>query len=146
MGNIRSGRRGDGQRGGLLPGVQRVPVFAAGTARPPVAGQGVDRSGGIPIDRSASHGMVDTMINQYKSMDKFILAIAPEGTRKKVEKWKSGFYRIAMGADVPILMACFDYENKIISFGPLIYPSGNLSADIEEMQLVFENIRGKKSQ
>ena len=95
--------------------------------------------GGIPIDRSASHGMVDTMINQYKSMDKFILAIAPEGTRKKVEKWKSGFYRIAMGADVPILMACFDYENKIISFGPLIYPSGNLSADIEEMQLVFEN-------
>lgn len=102
--------------------------------------------GGIPIDRSSSHGVVDTMINQYKSMDEFILAIAPEGTRKKVEKWKSGFYRIATGADVPILMACFDYKNKIISFGPLIYPSGNLNADIEDMKLVFENIRGKKSQ
>ncbi len=102
--------------------------------------------GGIPIDRSSSHGVVDTMINQYKSMDKFILAIAPEGTRKKVEKWKSGFYRIATGADVPILMACFDYKNKIISFGPLIYPSGNLNADIEDMQLFFEKIRGKKSQ
>ncbi len=102
--------------------------------------------GGIPIDRSSSHGVVDTMINQYKSMDEFILAIAPEGTRKKVEKWKSGFYRIATGADVPILMACFDYKNKIISFGPLIYPSGNLNADIEDMQLFFENIRGKKSQ
>ena len=102
--------------------------------------------GGIPIDRSSSHGMVDTMINQYKSMDKFILAIAPEGTRKKVEKWKSGFYRIATGADVPILMACFDYKNKSINFAPLIYPSGNLNADIEDMQLFFENIRGKKSQ
>jgi 1-acyl-sn-glycerol-3-phosphate acyltransferase len=102
--------------------------------------------GGIPIDRSSSHGMVDTMINVYKSMDEFILAIAPEGTRKKVAKWKSGFYRIATGADVPILMACFDYKNKIISFGPLIYPSGNLNADIEDMKLVFENIRGKKSQ
>jgi len=102
--------------------------------------------GGIPIDRSSSHGVVDTMINQYKSRDEFILAIAPEGTRKKVERWKTGFYRIATGADVPILMACFDYKNKIISFGPLIYPSGNLNADIEDMQLFFENIRGKKSQ
>ena len=101
--------------------------------------------GGIPIDRSSSHGVVDTMINQYKSRDEFILAIAPEGTRKKVERWKTGFYRIATGADVPILMACFDYKNKIISFGPLIYPSGNLNADIEDMQLLFENIREKKS-
>ena len=57
-----------------------------------------------------------TMINQYKSKDKFILAIAPEGTRKKVEQWKSGFYRIATGADVSILMACFDYKNKIVSY------------------------------
>jgi len=102
--------------------------------------------GGIPIDRSSSHGMVDTMINQYKSMDEFILAIAPEGTRKKVKKWKSGFYRIATGADVPILMVCFDYNNKIIRFGPLIYPSGNLNTDIEAMQLLFENLRGKKAQ
>jgi len=102
--------------------------------------------GGIPIDRSSSHGVVVTMINQYKSRDEFILAIAPEGTRKKVERWKTGFYRIATGADVPILMACFDYKNKIISFGPLIYPSGNLNADIEDMQLFFENIRRKKSQ
>lgn len=102
--------------------------------------------GGIPIDRSSSHGVVDTMINQFKRMDKFILALAPEGTRKKVAKWKSGFYHIATGADVPILMACIDYKNKMISFGPLIYPSGNLNADIEVMQLVFENIRGKKPQ
>jgi 1-acyl-sn-glycerol-3-phosphate acyltransferase len=101
--------------------------------------------GGIPIDRSSSHGVVDTMINQYKNLDGFILAIAPEGTRKKVGKWKSGFYHIATGAGVPILMACFDYQNKIISFGPLITPSGNLNADIEAMQLIFENIRAKRS-
>ncbi len=102
--------------------------------------------GGIPIDRSSSHGMVDMMINHYKSMDKFVLAIAPEGTRKKVGKWKSGFYRIATGADVPILMASFDYKNKVINFGPLIYPSGDLNADIEKMQVIFRKIRGKKSQ
>ena len=102
--------------------------------------------GGIPIDRSSSHGMVDTMINQYKNIDKLILAIAPEGTRKKVARWKSGFYHIATGADVPILMACFDYKNKVISFGPLIYPAGDFDADMEKMQSVFEKIRGKKSQ
>jgi 1-acyl-sn-glycerol-3-phosphate acyltransferase len=102
--------------------------------------------GGIPIDRSSPHGVVDTMINHYKSMDKFILAIAPEGTRKKVEKWKLGFYHIATGADVPILVTCFDYKNKSISFAPLIYPSGNLNADIDDMQLIFEKIRGKKYQ
>ena len=102
--------------------------------------------GGIPIDRSSSHGVVDTMINQFKSMDKLILALAPEGTRKKVEKWKTGFYHIATGADVPILMAGIDYKNKNITFGPLVYPSGNLNADVEGMQLFFKNIRGKKSQ
>ncbi len=102
--------------------------------------------GGIPIDRNSSHGMVETMIAQYKSRDKFILALAPEGTRKKVKKWKSGFYSIAAGANVPILMACFDYKDKLISFAPLIYPSGNLNTDMKEMQLFFENIRGKISQ
>ena len=102
--------------------------------------------GGIPIDRNSSHGMVDTLVNQIKSMDKFILAIAPEGTRKKVVKWKSGFYRIAQGADVPILMVRLDYENKMIRFGPLLYPSGDINTDMDDMQRIFNNIRGKRAQ
>jgi len=101
--------------------------------------------GGIPIDRDSSYGMVNTMIDHFKGTDKFILALAPEGTRKKVDQWKSGFYHIATGAGVPILLAGFDYEHKAIRLGPLIYPSGDVDGDMLKMQLVFERIRGKKS-
>jgi 1-acyl-sn-glycerol-3-phosphate acyltransferase len=102
--------------------------------------------GGIPIERSASSGIVDTMINQFNKSKQFILALAPEGTRSKVDQWKTGFYHIANGAGVPILMVCFDYKDKVISFGPLIYPCGDAEVDIKKMQTVFSKIQGKKNQ
>lgn len=102
--------------------------------------------GGIPIDRRSSYGMVNTMIDHFRRKDNFILAIAPEGTRRKVDQWKTGFYHIAAGAGVPILPAGFDYRQKMIHLGPLMYPSGNIDRDISKMRSVFEKISGKKSQ
>ncbi len=100
--------------------------------------------GGIPIERSASSGVVNTMIDRFNNSNQFILALAPEGTRSKVDKWRTGFYHIANSAGVPILMVCFDYKHKVISFGPLLYPSGDVESDINKMRNVFSNIQGKK--
>lgn len=99
--------------------------------------------GGIPIDRHSSYRMVDMMIDQFNSEDQFILAITPEGTRKHVDRWRTGFYHIASGADVPILMAGLDYKHRTVRFGPLIHPSGDIDGDMRQMQAVFNNLRGK---
>lgn len=101
--------------------------------------------GGIPIERSASSGVVDSMVNRFKTSEKFVLALAPEGTRSKVDQWKTGFYHIAMGAHVPIFMVSLDYKDKAIILGPLFDPTGNVEADIEKMQAVFSQVQAKKT-
>ena len=68
--------------------------------------------GGIPVDRSKNTNLVDEVVNLFDQNEIQILAIAPEGTRKKVKKWKSGFYYIALNANLPILMVSFDYIKK----------------------------------
>jgi 1-acyl-sn-glycerol-3-phosphate acyltransferase len=90
--------------------------------------------GGIPIDRSAAHGVVDEMRRQFEAHERFWLAIAPEGTRKKVHKWKSGFWHIARAAGVPILPVYFHYPEKTVGFGPLLYPGDDLEADMTKIR------------
>src|SRR5690606_509616 len=96
--------------------------------------------GGIPVDRDAPRGLVQQVIDQFKARDQFVLVITPEGTRKKVARWKSGFYRIAVAADVPIVLGYADYPKRIIGFGPAIYPSGNLEADMEKILAFYAMI------
>jgi 1-acyl-sn-glycerol-3-phosphate acyltransferase len=90
--------------------------------------------GGIPIDRSAAHGVVGEMRRQFDARERFWLAIAPEGTRKKVQKWKNGFWRIAREAGVPILPVYFHYPEKTIGFGPLLYPGDDLEGDMAKIR------------
>jgi 1-acyl-sn-glycerol-3-phosphate acyltransferase len=90
--------------------------------------------GGIPIDRSAAHGVVDEMRRQFETHERFWLAIAPEGTRKKVHKWKSGFWHIARAAGVPILPVYFHYPERTVGFGPLLYPGDDLEADMAKIR------------
>lgn len=99
--------------------------------------------GGIPIDRRATHGVVGENIEAFKRRDKLILCITPEGTRSLVKKWKSGFYQIALGANVPILLAGFDYKNKVIDLGPMVKPSGNYEKDLERIKTHYATIQGK---
>jgi 1-acyl-sn-glycerol-3-phosphate acyltransferase len=99
--------------------------------------------GGMPIDRKAAHGVVGEMAREFAAHERFWLAIAPEGTRKKVHKWKSGFWHIARAAKVPILPIYFHYPEKIIGFGPLIYPTADGDADMARIREFYKPWQGK---
>ncbi len=99
--------------------------------------------GGIPIDRSCSNNIVNQSIEQFTLRDRLALVLAPSGTRTKVNHWKTGFYHIAVGANVPIVLGFLDYKRKIGGFGPLIHPTGNLEADMERIRAFYKNITGK---
>ena len=88
--------------------------------------------GGISVDRSASHGLVPQVIGRFEQQEQFILALSPEGSRKKVVPWRTGFYRIATGAGVPVLLASIDPQRKLIRIGPCFEPSGDYDADMDE--------------
>ncbi len=86
--------------------------------------------GGIPINRKRAHDVVPQCIQHLRASDRMVITITIEGTRKRVKYWKAGFYHIAQGADVPIVTISMDYENKIITFGPVIKPTGDIHADM----------------
>ena len=89
--------------------------------------------GGIPVDRSRKSSLVDQMINIAKSSKKFHLAITPEGTRKANPNWKKGFYYIAQGAGLPIILVAIE----------VIHPSGDIEKDMREIKLYYKDFKGK---
>lgn len=99
--------------------------------------------GGVPVDRRAPQGTVGSMVETFRRRDKLILVILPEGTRRPVQRWKTGFYYIAAGADVPIVLIKLDYGRKILRFGPTVRPTGNVAADIRAWQAEYWDVRGK---
>ncbi|MDR3387120.1 MAG: lysophospholipid acyltransferase family protein [Rudaea sp.] len=99
--------------------------------------------GGIPVDRKAAHGVVGQMRRQFEAHEHFWLAIAPEGTRKKVHKWKSGFWHIAHDAGVPILPVYFHYPERIIGLGPLIHPGDDGAADMARIREFYKPWQGR---
>lgn len=96
--------------------------------------------GGVPIDRRAPRGAVQQMIQAFHEHERQILVVAPEGTRGKTDRWKTGFYYIAQGADVPMVLAYIDYARKVVGIGPVIHPSGDQAAD---MRLIHEFYKDK---
>ncbi|MDR1652296.1 MAG: lysophospholipid acyltransferase family protein [Prevotellaceae bacterium] len=94
--------------------------------------------GGVPVDRSRNTSTVEQMIAEFKRRPAFHLAITPEGTRKRVKKWKMGFYNIALAAKAPIQLAYIDYKKKEIGITKIIVPSGNVQADMNEIYKYFE--------
>ncbi len=101
--------------------------------------------GGIPVDRRASHGVVGDCIRAFEATPSLLLALAPEGTRKGVSQWKSGFYQIAAGAGVPILPVAFDFRDHVIHLLPLFRPSGSLETDLPLIQALFTQVHGLKT-
>ncbi len=99
--------------------------------------------GGTPIDRSKSNNKVDAIINIFNSHENFILAMSPEGTRKKITKWKTGFYYIAKGANVPIVMITFDFENKQVKISEPYYLTGNMEEDFNFIYDFYRGVKGK---
>lgn len=93
--------------------------------------------GALPIDRKGSIRMVDYIIEQFKQDKDFIFSISPEGTRGYVEKWKTGFYHIAINAKVPLVLGRLDYKKKVLEFSNVFYPSGDFSKDFVEIVRYF---------
>jgi 1-acyl-sn-glycerol-3-phosphate acyltransferase len=101
--------------------------------------------GGIPVDRSQpGSGVVEEMADRFTSEEKLLLALSPEGTRRSVERWKTGFHRIAKAAGVPIFAVALDYGPRLIRFGPLLTPTEDLDADVTVFQEFFAGATGKK--
>jgi 1-acyl-sn-glycerol-3-phosphate acyltransferase len=98
----------------------------------------------IPIDRKAATNIVDQMVERFASADKLWLGIAPEGTRKKVEHWKSGFLRIARAAQVPIQPVFIDYPTKTFTLGPLVHTTDDPDADMARIRAMFVGYHGKR--
>ena len=87
---------------------------------------------------------MDTVIAVFNSRDQFVLALSPEGTRKKVKKWKTGFYYIAKGANVPIVMATLDFGQKKVKISKPHYITSDIDKDFDTFHAFFEGVRGKK--
>lgn len=103
-------------------------------------------TGGLPIDRRAARGSVEEAVAAFKSRDKLVLGITPEGTRARVERWKTGFYHIAVAADVPIVPLAFDYEHKTIRIGQPLMPTGDKETEMAELRSFYADIKGKHPQ
>lgn len=99
--------------------------------------------GGVPIDRKAANGMVGQTIEAVQTRAKIVLAIAPEGTRSKVARWRTGFYHIAHGANIPIVPVLVDYGRKVLTITEPFFPTGDVDADLPLLQSRYQGISGK---
>lgn len=102
------------------------------------------RLGGIPVNRRSSNGFVQQMISAFSQHDELVIAIAPEGTRSLTDSWKTGFYYIARGAEVPIALGFIDSSRKEVGFGATLMPSGDLEADFEVIRQFYSEKVGLK--
>jgi 1-acyl-sn-glycerol-3-phosphate acyltransferase len=95
--------------------------------------------GGEPVDRNAPVGAVEHAIARFQAEPQWVMGLSPEGTRKRTEEWKSGFYRIAVGAGVPILPVALDYQRRVVSVGTLSWPTGDADGDIATLRAPFHS-------
>ncbi len=98
--------------------------------------------GGVPIDRKKGKNVMEQMVNYFDCNEKFILAITPEGTRARNPNWKSGFYRIAVAANVPIYMCFIDFKKKEVGFIGEFKPTDNLKKDIKAIKYLYKDMEG----
>ncbi len=99
--------------------------------------------GGAPVERKNNENQVEAIARLFAEKEVFRMTIAPEGTRKKVEEWRTGFYYIAKAANVPIIMFTLDFENKENKFSKPFYPTDDKEADFKFMHKYFEGVKGK---
>jgi len=100
--------------------------------------------GGAPIERNKSSNKVQAIVDIFNAKEEFILAMSPEGTRQKVKKWKTGFYYIAKGANVPIVMITLDFQNKQIKISEPYTLTNNIEADFKYFHSYFDGVVGKR--
>lgn len=99
--------------------------------------------GGYPVDRSRRRSLVEAAVELFREQEDFVITITPEGTRRKVDKLKTGFYHIALGAGIPILMVRFDYGRREVVFAEPFFPSGEKNRDFKRIIDFFKVARGR---
>jgi 1-acyl-sn-glycerol-3-phosphate acyltransferase len=99
--------------------------------------------GGTPVRRGQGLNYIRQMADLFERSDSLVLALAPEGTRSKTDHWKTGFHYIARAANVPIVMACLDFENKKVAIGEVLYPQDDIQADFRVIRQYYAGITGK---
>ena len=99
--------------------------------------------GGRPVDRAASHDVVKEMVAEFARADRLILGLAPEGTRKRVERWRTGFYHIAHGAGVPIVPVALNFGERAVQIRAPFITTGDVDKDIAALQQQFVGVRGR---
>lgn len=99
--------------------------------------------GGIATERESAHGAVEQMTEQMRRAERMWIMLAPEGTRRKVAKWRTGFWHIAHNAQVPIIPAYIDYPSKTFGFGPPMATTGDIQADFQKLMAFYAPYRGK---
>ena len=121
----------------------RVSWFGKHTLFAPPWGWFMRGLGGIPVDRRAPQLLVGQMAEKFRSSDELILGLAPEGTRRKAEFWKSGFYHIASESGVPIGLGYLDYARRHCGLGMFVTPSGDVGRDMNQIRDFYRGVRGK---
>jgi 1-acyl-sn-glycerol-3-phosphate acyltransferase len=106
-------------------------------------GRLLKRLGGVPIDRSRAGGVVANAVEKLRNEPSLALVVPPEGTRGRSDLWKSGFYRIAHGANVPVVMSYLDYGKKVGGFGPQWIPTGDVKKDMDHVRDFYAGMTGK---
>jgi 1-acyl-sn-glycerol-3-phosphate acyltransferase len=109
----------------------------------PILKQILLKLGGIPVDRSRNNNIVNQVSAMFGKYDTLNIVIAPEGTRKCVNKWKKGFYYIALKANVPIVLGFLDFKKKELGFGPILHPTGNYEEDWKIMEDFYRGFTAK---
>ena len=99
--------------------------------------------GGTPVNRSESTNKVQAIVNVFNEKENFVLALSPEGTRKRIDEWKTGFYYIAKGANVPIVMATLDFGNKKVLIAEPYYLTDNMENDFNHFYEFYKGVKGK---
>lgn len=127
----------------LALGIDATWIGKQSIFRWPVRGL-LTRLGGVPIDRTSPHGTVGQLVAHFTSRKQMVLAIAPEGTRKRVEHWRSGYWHVAHDARVPIVPVGVDYGLKTIFIGPALVTSDSLDDDERKLRKYFAGIRAKR--
>ncbi len=103
-------------------------------------GVALRRQGAIGVNRKGAHNLVDKMVEEMKTRDELALFIPPEGTRRRAEHWKSGFYHIALGANVSVIPAYLDYAKKRGGFGPPVQLTGDVREDMDKIRAYYKEI------
>ncbi len=124
---------------------ERIPIRLMGKDtlfRGPI-GVFMRSMGAIPVNRKKSTRLVDQIAAKFDEYDDLVIGLAPEGTRSKTTYWRTGFYYIALKANVPIVMCYLDFGNKICGLGPSFKPSGDIQADFEIIREFYTGMVGK---